>query len=318
MGQVNSSMKVLITGGWGFIGGRLAQYLQTAGYTIIIASREFHDTPKWLPFAKTICVDWQNTASLELACEGVDVIIHTAGMNAQDCWDDPLKAISVNGLATEKLLQAAISRSVKRFIYLSTLHVYSNPLIGHINDTTIPFNTHPYATSHLAGENALLNAIKNGNIGGVVLRLSNAFGSPTHKDVNCWMLLVNDLCKQAVQTKSIELKSSGFQYRDFIPMQEVCRAICFLLEYNQVNGCFNLCSENSKTILDMAKLVQKRCTKVLNIQPHLITLPSQPGEHHEELYCEMTGLKNVGFQVIPDLTVEIDALLVSCKNWYSN
>jgi len=311
-------MRILITGGWGFIGGRLAQYLQQAGHTVVLASRVLHNIPEWLPGAETVSINWQNTASMEQACEGADVIVHTAGMNAQDCSADPVAALAVNGSATEQLIQAAISRSVKRFIYLSSAHVYTNPLVGLISDSTIPQNPHPYATSHLAGENALLNAVKNGNIGGVVLRLSNAFGSPTHKDVNCWMLLVNDLCKQAVQTKGIELKSSGFQYRDFIPMQEVCRAICFLLEYNHVNGCFNLCSENSKTILDMAKLVQKRCYIVLNIQPHLITLPSEPGEHHEELYCEMTGLKNVGFQVIPHLTAELDALLVSCRNWYSN
>ena len=310
-------MRILITGGWGFIGGRLAQYLQQAGHTVILASRVLHNVPEWLPGAETVCIDWQSTASMELACEGVDVIVHTAGMNAQDCKADAVAALAVNGAATEQLVNAAISQSVKRFIYLSTTHVYANPLVGNISDSTTPRNPQPYATSHFAGEKALMHAQENGKLEGVVLRLSNAFGSPAHKDVNCWMLLVNDLCKQAVQTNRIEIKSSGLQYRDFIPMQEVCRTITLLAENNLITGCFNLCSEQSITVLAMGECIQKRCSIVLNTLPSLSAQPAKPEEKHDILHCEMTGLRKAGFHVNTDLTAEIDALLVSCKKWFS-
>jgi UDP-glucose 4-epimerase len=311
-------MRILITGGWGFIGGRLAQYLKQAGYTVVLSSRDFHNVPEWLPNAEVICIDWGNTVSLELACEGVDVIVHTAGMNAQDCHADPVAANAVNGLATEKLINAAISKSVKRFIYLSTVHVYSKHLIGKITDSTIPINTHPYATSHITGEKATLMANQKGLIEGVVLRLSNTFGYPTHKNVNCWMLLVNDLCKQAVQKNHIQIKSSGLQYRDFITMHEVCRIIINILENKSIRGCFNLCSENAITVLSIGELVQKRCVIVLNTHPPLTTLPKQPKEKYEALSCEMTGLRKAGFRINTDFTAEIDALLLCCKKWFSN
>jgi UDP-glucose 4-epimerase len=311
-------MRILITGGWGFVGGRLGQYLQLGNHKVVLASRVLHNTPEWLPGAKTVCIDWHSTASMEQACEGIDVIVHAAGMNAQDCNADPIAALSVNGLATEQLINAAISRSVKRFIYLSTAHVYANPLVGDISDSTIPRNPHPYATSHLAGERALLNAQHNGDIEGVVLRLSNAFGSPTHKEVNCWMLLVNDLCKQAVQTNRMEVNSSGLQYRDFISMTEVCKGISYIIENNSITGCFNLCSEYSITILAMGELIKKRCNIVLNTHPTISSLPVQPGEKHEILNCTMAGLKKAGLCISRDITPEIDMLLLSCKKWFCN
>ena len=107
-----------------------------------------------------------------------------------------------NGVATKRLVEAASRAGVKKFIYLSTAHVYASPLVGTITEQTLPNNSHPYASSHLAGESAVLNADERGVIQGVVMRLSNAYGAPMHKGVNCWMLVVNDLCRQAVQTRS--------------------------------------------------------------------------------------------------------------------
>ncbi len=310
-------MRILITGGWGFIGGRLAQYLKNSGHNIVIASRYVHNIPVWLPDSEVLCIDWKSKLSLELACEGVDVIIHSAGMNAQDCFADPIAALQVNGHGTEQLIQAAISKSVKRFIYLSTAHVYANPLVGEISDSTYPLNDHPYATSNIAGENALLNAIDKGYVKGVVLRLSNTYGYPTHKEVNCWMLLVNDLCKQAVKNNQINIKSSGLQYRDFISMNEVCKTILYIIQNDLITGCFNLCSENSKTVIEMAQYIQKRCNIILNIYPSLSVNTSQTIENNKALNIKMSGLKKFGIQVNNDLD-EIDSLLVFCSKWFAN
>ena len=309
-------MRILITGGWGFTGSRLAQYLHQVGHTVVLASRVLHKRPEWLPDAETIVIDWRSRESMQLACRGADMIVHTAGMNAKDCETEPVVAFEVNGTATGQLIDAAISESVKRFIYLSTVHVYANSLVGQISDLTIPRNSHPYATSHLVGENALLKAQKKGDIQGIVLRLSNVLGPPAHKNANCWMLLANELCKKVIQTNRIEIKSSGLQFRDFIPMSEVCRAIGFLAGNNLALGCYNLCSEYSISVLAIAQLIQKRCGIVLNTQPSLHTFNVKLEEKYEVLNIEMSGLKKIGFHVDSDLTAEIDSLLVACKKWF--
>ena len=81
-------------------------------------------------------------------------------MNSQDCANDPVAALEFNGVATTRLVSAALSSGVKKFIYLSTAHIYSSPLVGKISEETYPKNFHPYATSHLAGEMAVLKAYK--------------------------------------------------------------------------------------------------------------------------------------------------------------
>ena len=120
-------------------------------------------------------------------------------MNAQECSTAPVAALSFNGVATSRIVAAACRACVKQFIYLPTAHVYANPLIWTISEETCPCNLHPYATSHHSRHAVQCKPMK---ISKVLCKLSNAFDAPTHEYVNCWMLVVNDLCKQVVQNES--------------------------------------------------------------------------------------------------------------------
>ena len=226
-------MKILITGGFGYIGGRLAKaIIANTEHRVILGSRESKSIPNGLDGATGVLIRWDSPESLNRITSGVDVVIHASGMNSQDCEDDPNMALEVNGIATSNLLMAAIKQKVGRFIYLSTIHVYGTPLAGRITEDSPTVGIHPYATSHQAGEDAVLMENKKGSIKGIVVRLSNAFGAPIHNDVNCWTLLVNDLCKQAVNHQELVLSSSGRQKRDFVSLTNVCSAIIHLTECN--------------------------------------------------------------------------------------
>jgi UDP-glucose 4-epimerase len=312
-------MRILITGGFGFVGGRLAQHLQKTGHQVILGSRNDHCPPNWLPQAEVARTDWTHGCALEQICKGVDVVIQASGMNAQDCLENPVAALEVNGLATAQLLQAAVGCFVPRFIYLSTAHVYASPLEGTITESTCPLNLHPYATSHLAGENVVLSACQKGLIQGMVLRMSNAFGAPTHQDANCWMLLVNDLCKQAVETGKIVLQTSGLQQRDFIGMTEVCRVVdhvCLRDDEFPQPAIVNLGAGVSQSVLEMAQLVQKRCNLVLGFQPKLIRATEGAGERHEKLLYKGEKLLEMGIEVKSEANTDIDDLLMFCQATY--
>jgi len=129
------------------------------------------------------------------------VVILAAGMNAQDCLANPVAALDFNGVAIARFVGAAARAGVKRCIYLSAAHVYASPRVGNISEETCPKNLHPYATSHLSGEYAVLAANDRREMQGFVLRLSNAFGPPTSREVKCWSLVTNDLCRQAIEKK---------------------------------------------------------------------------------------------------------------------
>lgn len=237
-------MRVLITGASGYLGGRLAQFMASqTNHEILLGTRKISGPPVWSPDARVAQTLWDSPHALEEICVGIDAVIHLAGMNAQDCAADPVAALRINGVATAQLLQAAIRTGVKKFIYLSTAHVYGSPLTGAITEQTCPVNLHPYATSHRAGEDAVRAAHQREEIVGVVIRLSNAYGAPMHREVNCWMLLVNDLCRQAVQTRKLVLRSSGVQLRDFITLHDTARCVDHFIHLparSCGDGLFNL------------------------------------------------------------------------------
>lgn len=271
-GPFSFSMRILIAGGLGFVGGRLAVRLAHAGHRVVLGSRNAAAPPAWLSQAEVVKIDWEDAAALKRCCIDVDMVIQAAGMNAQDCATDPVAALTFNGVATARLVAAASGAGVRRIIYLSTAHVYASRLVGTITEESCPRNLHPYATSHLAGEQAVLGASQRGNIQGIVLRLSNAFGAPMNRNVNCWMLLVNDLCKQAVETHKLILHSGGHQQRDFIAMNEVCRAVERFVVANGDScpaGIFNIGIGSSQSVLSIAQTIQQRCVQVLGFKPEL-------------------------------------------------
>lgn len=308
-------MHILITGG-GLIGGRLGQYLQQIGHQITLGSRNASNPADWLSQAEVIQLGWNDSRALEQICNGVDVVIHAAGINAQDCANDPVAALEFNGLATARLVAAASRVGVKRFIYLSTAHVYASPLIGAITENTCPRNLHPYATSHLAGEHVVLSASQRGLIEGIVLRLSNAFGAPMHKDVNCWMLLVNDLCRQAVTEHSLVLRSAGLQRRDFVTLQDVSRAFSHVLDLDKEqmgDGILNIGGAWGPRVIDMVELIQERCSAVLGFTPDIIHPEPGDTEVTLDLDFRIDKLLNTGFELSGNSAAEIDATLLFCR-----
>ena len=85
----------------------------------------------WCNQAKTVEINWRSETSLNEACKNIDAVVHLAGMNAQDCKANPATALEVN-CVYGKTVEAAVKRGVKRFIHLSTAHVYAAPLEGDI------------------------------------------------------------------------------------------------------------------------------------------------------------------------------------------
>ena len=306
-GYYSLTMRLLITGGLGFVGGRLAVYLTQAGHQIVLGSRNALNSPAWLPQAGLAQIVWDDDGALERSCNGVDVVIHAAG------------ALAFNGVATARLVAAASRARVPRFIYLSTAHVYASPLEGTITEEICPRNLHPYATSHLAGEHAVLSANLREQIQGIVLRLSNTFGAPVHSDVNCWMLLVNDLCRQAVETHKLILHTHGLQQRDFINMVGVCRVIEQLSISNDnslSSGLFNVGAGASQSVLDMAQVIQKRCKQVLGFEPELCIPKNGASESHHLLHYRSDRLTAMASDTHANMT-EIDNLLRFCHSTFT-
>lgn len=310
-------MTVLITGGFGYLGGRIAVAMAAdLGVSVRLGSRQLR-FPDWLPQAEGVVCDLHNMASLLAAMKGVQVVVHLAAMNEKDCLAEPREAVRVNTLGTLMAIQAAVTAGVERFIYFSTAHVYGTPLAGNFTEQTIPRPRHPYAITHHAAEDFVLAAHDQRQLVGIVVRLSNGFGAPTHQGVDSWTLLVNDLCRQATQTGKMVLRSSGMQQRDFIPITDICCAVKHLIELSRRkcgDGLFNLGGGASLSVWQMTQRIAMRCQAVLGFTPEIIRLGPASDEKNQDLNYRIDKLKKTGFNQMGDMDAEIDATLLFCRD----
>jgi len=315
---------ILITGGLGYVGGRVAEWLaHDPDFEIFVTSRNPGSTqlPDWCAKDHCIRLDLLDDEDISNACKNMDVVIHFAALNEIDSHKDPVRALLINGIGTQKLVKSAESAGVKRFIYFSTAHIYRSPLDGTITETTLPRPVHPYAISHRTAEDVLLAATRAGTFRGIVIRLSNSLGAPINTEVNRWSLIANDLSRQVVTTGEIRLKSSGIQERDFIALNDVARAVSHMIRLpdNALgDGIFNLGGGKAITILALATLVQERCQETLGFTPSLHRPEPQPGEMSVPLAYSIEKLKATGFIPKGRLEEEIDNTLLFCRNHFSD
>jgi len=311
------SLPVLVTGGYGYVGGRLAQHLVGRGVRVRLGTRVARDgPPSWAPEAEPVVADLADPPNLRLACRGASTVVHLAATNEIDSAADPAKAHEVNTLGTERMLAAAIAESVVRFVYLSTAHVYGDNLSGTVTEETPPRPVHPYAATHLEAERAVLDALRSRRIEAIVLRLSNGFGRPAHPAVDRWTLLVNDLCRQATVQHRLALRSSGLRFYDFITIEDACRGISHVarLDASAIgDGLFNLGGEYSCSVRAMAERVSARAERMLGAPMPLECPDAGEGERATPLDYRIDKLKATSFALLQKIDEEIDATLELCR-----
>ena len=309
------SNSVLLTGGLGYLGGRLACSLVASGFEVRCGTRRCSMAPPdWLPAMSIAELDWSSIDSLTDACRGVDQVIHLAAMNEVESALDPLGALQMNGLASLRLLEAGKAAGVRRFVYFSTAHVYGASLKGVIDEATLPKPVHPYAITHKVAEDFFLAAHDKKQIEGVVVRLSNGFGAPVTPNIDRWTLLVNDLCRQAATSGELRLKSAGVQLRDFVTLGDIARAVNHLLRLgaDQLgDGLFNLGGCQSISILEMTERVATRW-RVLTGRDIEVIRPASNCSAPEAFDYRCDKLFETGFALKSQVDQEIDNTLRLC------
>lgn len=258
---------ILITGINGYLGHNIYNHFKNKKYKIYGTSRKKNKN--------SIClIDFEKPRiKLNLLKKlDIKVIIHQVSLNQQDCLKFPELAhnVSING--TFKIIEIARKLGVKKIIYFSTAQVYGSNLIGYVNEKTKPIPINNYSMIHLKVEKILQRNSKFFSNGTFILRLSNIFGSPNRKELKYWKLVCNDLCYQAINNKKIFLKSSGKQYRDFFSIKSLFEILENVINTNLFRNksyTFNVGNGKSKSILSLAKIIQKRCNILFKYYPSI-------------------------------------------------
>lgn len=308
-------MNIIITGGNGYLAGRVGKYLSDNSHYITFTTRPNHkNILQKNKNIRYIEVDYEDNKLLAKYFKNIDIIIHTAGMNAYECYSYPQRALIANSILTSNLVNQAIEAGISRFIYFSTTHVYSKNLRGTITEDNSTDNPHPYAFSKRISEDYVKYAHQNKLIDGIVLRISNGYGSPINVSTNCWMLLVNDLCRQSTEGK-INLKTTGAQKRDFIPITSLCNVISEIINFEPGSlhdGVFNVSSNKSMSVYEMAELICKRVYFKTN--KHIKIKKGKLNDPGREYEISNNKIKRLGININIHHDSEIDDLINFCLN----
>jgi len=250
---------ILITGGFGYVGGRITRHLATVlgrGKLRVLSRRSVERIPKWAEEIEVVHGDLRDPTSLVPAVTGVDTVIHLAAADEITSSKDPDEALEITGRGTHRLLQVSRVAGVRRFLYFSTFHVYGPSAGGQITEETATRPLHPYAITHRLAEDYVNWFRHEHGMETLILRLSNAIGWPADPLVDRWTLVFNDLCRQAVLSGHLRLRSDGSQVRDFITLTDVARAVEHCLDLSDWgDGLFNLGSGRILSVLELAEAI---------------------------------------------------------------
>ncbi len=293
--ELASRQSVLITGARGKIGGRLVAHMLAAGHAVVGASRDASHPPvEWPPQARFVQLDPCDDPALSVeALRGIDSVIHLAAADEVRSAADPDAATVETGLGTRRLLQAAADAGVRRFIFLSTIHVYG-ALLGELAETRAPKPTHPYAITHLLGE--YFTRAGPSGLETVVVRLSNGIGAAAWLGAEKSRLVGDDLMRQALTQGEITLRTPG-QWRDFICMSDVCAGIERLVLTPAAElgeGLFNLGGDMPLQIVDVARRAAA-VAEQLTGRPVVLRMDAHPPATPPPFRFPIDRMRSVGF-----------------------
>tara|TARA_B100001059_G_C17819375_1_gene577313 strand:- start:1169 stop:2107 length:939 start_codon:yes stop_codon:yes gene_type:complete len=307
-------VKILITGGTGYLGLRLIEYfLSDKKNKIYITSRRNKKINITGIENNFILSNSKNNLP---PLKKIDLIIHAAGPNAAEAKKKGKIAISESKCLTKIIIKYALENKVSKIIYISTAHVYKSPLIGVFNEKSKTNNIHPYALCNLVGEKEILKANKKNNLNGIIVRLSNAFGRPIAKTNDCWTLLINDITRQLVLTGKICLKGNGSEKRDFISIENTCRALEHISKLKTKRKIFNVGGNWTPTTYEISKIVSSRYKKITGLDSEILINKknrTQISNDVDHLKYQIDNLLNSGFVLKNRTNIkEIDELIKFC------
>lgn len=248
-------MKVLLTGGGGYIGVVLCERLLAAGHAVRVVDRLFWGRSPLRHLLDRIELVQADVRTLDDSVfDGVEGVVHLAGLSNDPTAEyNPQANWEMNALATEKLAAACRRRHIRRFTFGSSASVYDGLSDGIFDEDTKVAPRGAYSRSKFAAEQALLQAADD-SFAPVILRQGTVYGFSPRMRLD---LVVNTFIKDALLRGKLFLHGGGWMWRPLVDIQDVAEAHVRCLEEHvgKVGGqIFNVVHQNFQ-IRQLAMLV---------------------------------------------------------------
>lgn len=276
-------MKILVTGGAGFIGSHTVDRLlsQGAAVTVLDEFNDYYDpaikranVASFSGDVKLVEGDIRNKDTvLRTFEEGkFDSVIHLAGRaGVRPSIDDPELYLDSNIYGTHHLLEAARKTGVPQFIFASSSSVYGiNKKVPFSESDRIEQTISPYAMTKMCGEQMCSNYTNLYGIRTVALRFFTVYGPRQRPD-----LAISKFTKLIDEDKPVPRYGDGSTARDYTFVHDIVDGIMASMNYKgDLFDTFNLGGSQTTTLSELIEIVEKAMGKKATIQ----NLPMQPGD----------------------------------------
>lgn len=318
-------MKILITGGAGFIGSHLAEYLLEKGHEVYalddLSTSSFDNIEhfKTHPLFHFIFGSILNESLIAPLIQASDLIYHlAASVGVQLVMNQPLKTLETNVAGTDIVLKTACVNR-KKVLITSSSEVYGKKIqsiFSEDHDCTIGPSTKlrwAYATSKLYDEFLALAYHLEENLPVVIVRLFNTIGP---HQTGSYGMVVPRFIDQALKNEPLSVYGDGKQSRCFLAVQDaICAMVTLMESPNAVGEIFNIGSNEEISIENLANLI----IRLTNSQSKINYLPYGEvyGEDFEDIQKRVPDIskikKWIGFQPIIDLEDMLISIIQKSK-----
>ena len=247
-------MKILITGGSGFIGSHIVEHYQDNAEEIRILDNLRTGYRHNLDGLRHTFIEGSVTdrGLVRKAMEGIDFVFHLAALvSVPESMAKPGECVDINVHGLLNVLEEAAAAGVRKLVFASSAAVYGdNPTVPKV-ETMLPEPKSPYAITKLDGEYYLGMFQREGKLETAALRFFNVFG-PRQDPKGAYAAAVPIFIEKAVRNEDVTIFGDGGQTRDFIYVKDIVGALAFAVETPGVTGVFNAGYGGQVTIEDLA------------------------------------------------------------------
>jgi UDP-glucose 4-epimerase len=249
-------MKVLITGGAGFIGSHIVEHFQGKAEVRVLDNLRSGFKHNLAGFQhEFIEASILDRNAVRRAVQGVDYIFHLAAMiSVPESMAKPIECDELNTRGTLVVLEEAAQAGVKKLVLSSSAAIYGdNPVVPKV-ETMFPEPKSPYAITKLDGEYYCKMFADEGRIQTACLRYFNVFG-PRQDPKSQYAAAVPIFIHRALKGEPITIYGDGEQTRDFIYVKDIAAANAYFATQSPATGVFNVAYGRKITINDLATTI---------------------------------------------------------------
>ena len=305
-------MKILVTGGAGFIGSNYIRMMFNRYPDIEIINLDkltYAGNPDNLrdissPAYTFVKTDICNPESVSDAMEGVDVVVHFAAESHVDrSIKDSSVFVTTNVLGTNTLLSCALEYNIDKFIHVSTDEVYGSINEGSFKETDPLDPSSPYSSSKAGSDLLAMSYYTTYGLPVSITRCTNNFGPYQYPEKLIPLFITN-----LMGGDKVPVYGTGLNIRDWIYVDDHCSGIDFVFNHGKSGAIYNIGGGSELTNLE----ITHRILKMLDKDDSMIRYVEDRKGHDIRYSLDCTKLKNMGWK--PEF--DFDTALESTVRWY--